>query len=101
MALSDPTRRWTLERLGEGECSVGELWGGTEMRLPSFMKHVRVLEEAGLVTTEKSGRVRRCALRPDRLKAVLEWSEFHDRSVDQQLESLGELLAGIDLETVA
>ena len=98
-ALSDATRRRILERLGEGGCSVGELWSETEMRLPSFMKHVRVLEEAGLVRTEKSGRVRRCSLRPERLKAVAEWGAFHRRSVDEQLESLGEHLAGNVLES--
>ena len=98
LALSDRTRRRVLERLAEGGCSVGELWGETEMRLPSFMKHVRVLEDAGLVTTEKSGRVRRCALRPERLKAVLEWAAFHRQALDQQLESLGEHLAGMDTD---
>lgn len=88
-----------LERLAQGGCSVSDLWGETDMKLPSFMKHVGVLEEAGLLRTEKSGRVRRCALRPDRLKTVQDWTTFHRRFWEQQLESLGEYLAGMDVET--
>ena len=83
-----------LESLAQGDRSVSELWGDTEMKLPSFMKHVRVLEDAGLVATEKSGRTRLCQLRPERLNAVRESTEFGRRLLDEQLESLGEYLAG-------
>ena len=63
-ALADPTRRAVLERLGEGEASIGELAQPFDMALPSLMKHVRVLEAVGLVEFQKSGRVRTCRLKP-------------------------------------
>ena len=63
-ALADPTRRAVLERLGEGEASIGELAQPFDMALPSLMKHVRVLEAVGLVASQKSGRVRTCRLKP-------------------------------------
>ena len=63
-ALADPTRRAVLERLGEGDASIGELAQPFDMALPSLMKHVRVLEAVGLVESQKSGRVRTCRLKP-------------------------------------
>ena len=63
-ALADPTRRAVLERLGEGEASIGELAQPFDMALPSLMKHVRVLEAVGLVESQKNGRVRTCRLKP-------------------------------------
>src|ERR1700730_13135103 len=63
-ALADPTRRAVLERLGEGDASIGELAQPFDMALPSLMKHVRVLEDAALVESQKSGRVRTCRLKP-------------------------------------
>jgi DNA-binding transcriptional ArsR family regulator len=67
-ALADPTRRSILLRLGCAEASISELADGFEMTLTGLKKHVRVLEEAGLVTTRKIGRVRRCRLGPRRLE---------------------------------
>ncbi len=61
-ALSDPTRRAVIAHLGRGPTSVTELARPFDMALPSFMKHIRLLEETGLIRTEKSGRVRSCAL---------------------------------------
>jgi DNA-binding transcriptional ArsR family regulator len=72
-ALSDPTRRAIVMRLCAGEASVGELADPFAMALPSFMKHIRVLEESGLVQSEKSGRVRTCRLRPDALVGAEDW----------------------------
>src|SRR5690606_5213000 len=61
-ALSDPTRRGILERLGRGDASISDLAEGFDMTLTGIKKHVQILEGAGLVTTEKVGRVRRCRL---------------------------------------
>jgi DNA-binding transcriptional ArsR family regulator len=73
VALADPTRRGVVRRLGQGPASVGELAGAYPMTLPSFMKHVRTLEAAGLIRTAKSGRVRTCVLNRERLALVEDW----------------------------
>lgn len=73
VALSDPTRRAVIRRLGEGPASVGELSEPFRITLPSFMKHVRTLEASGLIRTQKSGRVRTCTLNRDRLGLIDEW----------------------------
>ncbi len=72
-ALADPTRRAVLAELGDGPASVTELARPHDMALPSFMKHIRLLEECGLIRTEKSGRVRTCALERGRFAAVDGW----------------------------
>ncbi|MFC4944473.1 ArsR/SmtB family transcription factor [Pseudonocardia sp. GCM10023141] len=72
-ALADPTRRAVIRRLGRGRASVGELARDAPMTLPSFMKHVRVLESNGLIRTTKSGRVRTCELNRERLALVDDW----------------------------
>ena len=72
-ALSDPTRRAVLARLARGPASVSELAQPFDMALPSFMKHVRVLEESGWIRTQKEGRVRTCAIDPRQFTAVQEW----------------------------
>lgn len=72
-ALADPTRRAIVMRLCAGEASVGELAEPFEMALPSFMKHIHVLELSGLVQSEKSGRVRTCRLSPDALVGAEDW----------------------------
>ncbi|SEQ62300.1 transcriptional regulator, ArsR family [Devosia sp. YR412] len=74
-ALADPTRRAVIGRLGRGPASVGELAAPFEMALPSFMKHIRMLEETGLIRTSKAGRVRTCSIDKDRLAAVSGWIE--------------------------
>lgn len=73
VALADPTRRAVIRRLGLGSASVGELAEPFAMTLPSFMKHVRMLESSGLIRTAKSGRVRTCVLNRDRLGLVDGW----------------------------
>lgn len=72
-ALADPTRRAIIARLSQGEASVGELAQPFEMALPSFMKHIRVLEDGGLVESVKHGRVRTCRLMPDVMKGAENW----------------------------
>src|SRR5881392_895060 len=91
-ALADPTRRSVLERLGSGSATITELAEPFGISLTGMKKHVRVLEDAELVTTEKVGRARRCTLGPQRLDAVEEWMEMYRRMLDERLDRLGELL---------
>jgi DNA-binding transcriptional ArsR family regulator len=76
-ALSDPTRRGVLERLARADASITDLAEKFEMTLTGMKKHVGVLERAGLVSTEKVGRVRTCKLGPRRLDDVTTWIERH------------------------
>lgn len=72
-ALSDPTRRAMLARLGKGAVPVSELARPTGLALPTVMRHLGVLEDAGLIETEKQGRVRTCRMRPENLGAAADW----------------------------
>ena len=74
-ALSDATRRGVLERLGRADASITDLAETFRMTLTGMKKHVAVLEQAGLVATEKVGRVRTCRLGPRRLEEEAEWIE--------------------------
>jgi len=91
-ALSDATRRGILERLGRRDASISDLAAGSGMTLTGMKKHVRVLEDAGLVTTEKVGRVRRCRLGPRRLDEETAWIAEYQRMLEARLDSLGEFL---------
>lgn len=72
-ALADATRRKVVERLGRGPASVSELAEPFAMALPSFIQHLRVLEDCGLVVSTKSGRVRSYELVPKRMKSAEDW----------------------------
>lgn len=72
-ALSDPTRRAMLRRLAAGPAAVTELAQPTGLRLPTVMRHLSVLEEAGMIATAKDGRIRTCALVPEALAPVRSW----------------------------
>jgi DNA-binding transcriptional ArsR family regulator len=76
-ALSDATRRGILERLGQADASISELAGKFRMTLTGMKKHIGVLEQTGLVTTEKAGRVRTCRLGPRRLEEEAAWLESY------------------------
>jgi DNA-binding transcriptional ArsR family regulator len=91
-ALADPTRRDVLERLGRGSATISELAEPYGISLTGMKKHVRVLEEAELVTTEKVGRVRQCSLGPRRLDDVQDWVQMYRRMLDERLDRFGELL---------
>jgi DNA-binding transcriptional ArsR family regulator len=91
-ALADPTRRSILERLGRGDATITELAEPFGISLTGLKKHVRVLENAELVATEKVGRARRCSLGPRRLEDVQEWMETYRRMLDERLDRFGELL---------
>lgn len=87
-ALSDPTRRAILERLGEGSATISELAEPTGMSLTGLKKHVQVLEQAELVTTEKRGRTRHCRLGPKRLDDVSDWLEGYRRGWADRLDRM-------------
>lgn len=72
-ALADPTRRAVIARLGHGEASVKTLASPHDMALPSFLKHIDMLERAGLVQSRKEGRLRVCTLHPEALAAAETW----------------------------
>lgn len=91
-ALADPTRRAVVERLGSGPASVSDLAGRFPMSLPSFLQHVKQLEAAGIVTTEKAGRVRTCTLQPLALAPVERWIIERRATVSAQLDRLGAYL---------
>jgi DNA-binding transcriptional ArsR family regulator len=78
-ALADPTRRAVLERLGTGSATIGELAEPFGMSLTGMRKHIRLLEEARLVTTEKVGRSRRCTLVPNAFDLISTWLQRLDR----------------------
>jgi DNA-binding transcriptional ArsR family regulator len=78
-ALADPTRRAVLERLGSGRATISELAEPFGMSLTGMKKHIRLLEEAELVTTEKVGRVRRCTLAPYAFEGISTWLQRLDR----------------------
>jgi DNA-binding transcriptional ArsR family regulator len=91
-ALSDPTRRAILLRLGRTEASISELAQGFDMTLTGLKKHVRVLEAAGLVKTEKVGRVRQCRIGPRRLDDVAKWIASYRTLLEQRLDHLEDFL---------
>lgn len=91
-ALADPTRRAVVERLGHGPASVSVLAADHPIALPSFLQHLKLLESAGLVRSEKHGRVRTCTLEPLALTAVEQWIVDRRRSWESRLNRLGKYL---------
>ncbi len=87
-ALSDPTRRGVLELLGRSDASITDLAEKFRMTLTGMKKHVGVLEQAGLVATEKIGRVRTCKLGPRRLEEETMWLERYRRLWDARFDEL-------------
>jgi DNA-binding transcriptional ArsR family regulator len=87
-ALSDATRRGVLEQLGRADASITDLAERFRMTLTCMRKHVGVLEQAGLVTTEKIGRVRTCRLGPRRLEEETAWIERHRQLWNARFDEL-------------
>src|SRR5262245_40764464 len=87
-ALADSTRRGVLEQLGRAEASITDLAGKFDMTLTGMKKHVGVLEDAGLVITEKIGRVRTCRIGARRLEEVETWIERYHQLWDARFEEL-------------
>ena len=92
-ALSDPTRRGVLEQLGRADASITELADMFHMTLTGMKKHVGVLEQAGLVTTQKVGRVRTCRLGPRRLDEESAWLEWYRQLWDARFDELDNVVA--------
>ena len=91
-ALSDATRRGVLEQLGRSDASITELADKFHMTLTGMKKHVGVLEQAGLVTTQKVGRVRTCRLGLGRLEEEAAWIEGHRQLWDARFDALDEVV---------
>lgn len=91
-ALAAGTRRGILEHLGRGDASVTDLALAFGMTLTGVKKHLSVLEDAGLLTTQKVGRVRSCTLGPRRLEVEAAWIQGYRQMLEGRLDSLGEFL---------
>ena len=91
-ALADPTRRGVLDSLAGGSLAVSELAGPSGMSLPGFMKHLRVLEGAGLIAREKEGRVVSCELSAAPMKAAAVWMSRYEKFWTEKLDSLARYL---------
>ncbi len=90
--LADATRRGVLEQLARGNASITDLAGKFDMTLTGMKKHVGVLEQAGLVTTEKVGRVRQCRIGPCRLEEEMEWISRYRQIWDARFEALDQVI---------
>lgn len=95
-ALADPTRRMMVDRLSRGPASVSELAKPFDMSLPAVVQHLQVLEQSGLVRTEKVGRVRTCTMDPGAMSLAEKW--INDRRIqwERRLDRLGEFLAATE-----
>ncbi|MEP6792211.1 MAG: metalloregulator ArsR/SmtB family transcription factor, partial [Ramlibacter sp.] len=91
-ALADATRRGVIQRLGERPATVSELAADYGMSLPGFMKHLRVLEDAGLVERSKDGRVVSCELAAQPLQEAAMWLSNYEKFWNRQLDALGRYL---------
>ena len=87
-ALGDATRRAIVARLAEGEATVGELARPFRISRPAISKHLRVLEDAGLVRRTRDGRVNRCTLAPGPLRSAAEWVARYEAFWEGQLDAL-------------
>lgn len=95
-ALADPTRMALVERLSRGAAAVSTLAEPFDVSLTAIGQHIAVLEEAGLVQTEKIGRVRTCSLRPDAFAALEQWINAHRLLAERRLDRLEALLDETD-----
>jgi len=91
-ALADPTRRGVLNALAGGSLAVSELAATSGMSLPGFMKHLRVLEDAGLIAREKEGRVVSCELSAAPMKTASAWMSRYEKFWSDKLDSLARYL---------
>jgi DNA-binding transcriptional ArsR family regulator len=97
-ALADPTRRHVVERLTRSPASVSELAEPFQMALPSFLQHLKVLEDCGLVHSQKAGRVRTYELAPRRLKQAEDWLSRQRALWERRLDQLDEYLLKLKKE---
>jgi DNA-binding transcriptional ArsR family regulator len=97
-ALADPARRAMVERLSRGPAPVSELARPLPMSLPAAMQHLSVLEAAGLVRSQKVGRVRTCAIEPLALSQAEQWIKARQVEWEHRLDKLGEYLKSLESE---
>ena len=95
-ALADPTRRMMVDRLSRGPASVSELAKPFDMSLPAVVQHLQVLEQSGLVRSEKVGRVRTCTIDPGALSQAEQWINDRRLAWERRLDRLGEFLAATE-----
>lgn len=93
-ALADPTRRAIVEQLARGPAAVKALAEPTAMSLQGVLEHLKVLEGAGVIATEKVGRVRSCRLEPAVLREAEQWLAGQRTETERQLDRLGDYLKG-------
>jgi DNA-binding transcriptional ArsR family regulator len=95
-ALGDPTRRAIIEKLSEGPISVSKLADPLKMTLAAVVQHLQVLEDSGLIRTEKTGRVRTCRIDPTGLNIAEQWIQERRSLWEKRFDQLGEVLAEPD-----
>lgn len=94
-ALANPTRREIIDQLGQAPASMTELAAPFEMALPSFLQHLQVLESAGMVSSQKNGRVRIFQLEPQSLLTAEHWMDSHRRQWQTRLDQLDSFLLNL------
>ena len=97
-ALGDPTRRAIVERLASGDATVLELAAPFDISLPAISRHLKVLEEAGLISRGRDAQRRPCRLRPEALEQVTAWAEHTRRAWEERFERLDELLRNLQAQ---
>lgn len=97
-ALAEPTRRAILDRLSRGPTSVSALAEPFDMTLAAIVQHLRVLEESGMVRTEKVGRVRTCRIEPSGFKIASAWLDERRTAWERRFDRLGEMFAAEENE---
>ena len=95
-ALADPTRRAIVERLGQGPATVSELAAPFQMSLPAVVQHLQMLEQSGVVLSEKVGRVRTCTLDTIALSRAEQWIRDRRRGREEHLNRAGSSLDAVD-----
>lgn len=91
-ALADPTRRAILARLAEGEASVTEIAEPFEISLPAISRHLKVLEEAGLIERRRHAQWRPCRLRPEAIRGVADWTERYRQLWEERFDRMDDYL---------
>ena len=99
-ALADPTRRAILARLATGQCSVTELCEPFDMSMPAVSKHLRVLENAGLITRGREAQWRPCRIEAAPLKDVSEWAEQYRAISEQRLDRFATYLDELTIREI-
>jgi DNA-binding transcriptional ArsR family regulator len=95
-ALADPNRRAIVARLSQGTASVSELAAPLSISLPAVAQHLDVLQQSGLVSSAKVGRVRTCRLEPEPMQSVERWIERHRTEWESRLDRLGDVLNNLE-----